>query len=86
MALNETGLWTPQPLRIYRCLRFNRRVQGIYDLEGSDHDECADLIARNPNIKFEPGLTGVEVDHLIHEGTNWDADKDNFPSAYLVED
>lgn len=67
-----------EPLTIYRCLRSDRQVSG-----GEVHDECADIIARNPGVGFQPGLTGVEVEHQVHEGTNWDANCDNYPRSYL---
>lgn len=47
---------------LYRCLRASRKVDG----GRREHDECADIIARNPGVDFSPGLTGVEVDHEVH--------------------
>lgn len=67
-----------KPLTIYRCLRLGRQVA-----DGEVHDECADIIARNPEVDFRPGLSGVEVFHQVHQGTNWDASIDNYPSRYL---
>lgn len=49
----------------------------------NNHDECADIIARNPDVDFKPGLTGIEVYHKIYEGTWWDRNLNNFPSKYL---
>ncbi len=69
-----------EELTIYRCLRSDREVTS-----SEVHDECADIIARNPGVDFRPGLTGVEVDHEVHEGTNWDADCDNYPRSYLEQ-
>lgn len=69
----------PRAITIYRCLRSNRRVGA----DSEYHDECADIVARNPHIEFKPGLQGVEVDHEVHENTNWDADLANYPTNYL---
>ncbi|MEK9160265.1 MAG: hypothetical protein AAB383_06085 [Patescibacteria group bacterium] len=77
----KNDLWDPPPprtFRIYRCLRAERWVS-----DGRIHDECQDIIDRNPNIKFTPGLQDVEVDHLIHADTLWDMDADYFPRQYL---
>lgn len=69
-----------EELTIYRCLRTGRKVAS-----GEVHDECADIIARNPGVDFRPGLTDVEVDHKVHEGTYWDANCDYFPQSYLEQ-
>lgn len=71
-------------ITIYRCLRSNRVVNGHLPERARHHDECADIIARNPSIIFESGLSGVEVDHLIYEGTNWDIDRNGWPEKYLI--
>jgi len=57
-------------------LRSKRKV------DGGEHDECADIIARNPDVDFKAGLSGVEVDHEVHAGTFWDANLDNYPRTY----
>lgn len=74
----STRRMSSEELTIYRCLRSDREVSS-----SKVHNECADIIARNPGVDFRPGLTGVEVYHEVHEDTNWDADYDNYPRSYL---
>lgn len=74
-----------EEVTIYRCLRSSRKVKGpSYLSNGKDHDECADIIARNPQLSFEPGLSGVEADHMAYKHTNWEADRKGWPEKYLI--
>lgn len=74
-----------EEVTIYRCLRSSRKVNGrrLFS-EAKDHDECAEFIARNPQLSLEPGLSGVEADHMAYEYTNWEADRKGWPERYLV--
>jgi len=65
---------------LYRGLRSNRDIGG-----GVMHDECEDIINRNPNVNFEPGLTGVEVDHMVYKGTVWESSLNDEESTLYLE-
>lgn len=69
-----------EDFKLYRCLRASRLIDGE-----REHDECAEIISRNPNVDFSPGLVGVEVDHKIYANTLWDRDLENYPRQYLEE-
>lgn len=66
--------------KLYRCLRSSRLIDGE-----REHDECADIISRNPGVDFRPGLAGVEVEHKIYAHTLWDPDFENYPRRYLED-
>lgn len=65
-------------ITLYRLLKSNRSLP-----DGCEHDECASIISRNSDVQFQPGLSNMEVDHEIHEGTNWDQDDDNYPGVVI---
>lgn len=65
-------------ITLYRLLKPNRSLT-----DGSEHDECASIVSRNPGVQFQPDLVNVEVDHEIREGTNWDQDADNYPGVVI---
>ncbi len=67
----------PDKIKLYRCLRSDRVFNGIV------HNECNDIIARNPGIIFIPGLTGVEVYHKVYQETSWDSNLNDYPLSYL---
>lgn len=78
--MSEREIENPNEIILYRGLRSNRNIGG-----GVMHDECEDIIKRNPDINFQPGLTGIDVDHMIYKGTVWESSLDDKESTLYLE-